>query len=166
MIKNFFQNQSLKLYLDRMLINFKTETITISKTLLRTQEHPNGNSIRTKVVIQPPKTRSSCRTVPIPDFLIPIIYKYKDRDDIYVITGTDHPLEPRACLRKYKKIIHSLDVSDYSDKDTFPFHAVYEEKLSLSKETAIINTHCLAAENIQIFNKKKRRKSFRGVKDR
>ena len=99
-------------------INFRTETITISKTLLRIQNKSSDAKARTEITMQNPKTQTSCRIVPIPDFLIQVLNTYKtDNPSVYVITGTDHPMEPRQCLRKFKKLTGDLHVSDYS------FHA-------------------------------------------
>ena len=38
--------------------------------------------------------------------------------DIYVITGTDYFMEPRTCLDKYKKILKTTGINDYT------FHAL------------------------------------------
>lgn len=95
-------------------ILFTKETIFIDKTMIRIQKKDTKDRTKTEVVIQHPKTESSVRTIPIPEFLMPMLRKYKGKDDHYVITGTDHFMEPRVCLRKFKKIIAKLDVADYT----------------------------------------------------
>lgn len=98
-------------------IHVNQGTIHISKTLLRMQNKMDPDIHKTEIVIQQPKTDSSIRVIPIPSFLLPILNKYKNEDDIFVITGKAHCMEPRVCLRKFKKIINQINVSDYS------FHA-------------------------------------------
>ena len=98
-------------------ILFTKETISVDKTMIRIQKKDTRDKTKTEVVIQHPKTESSVRTIPIPEFLMPMLRKYKDKNEIYVITGTEHFMEPRVCLRKFKKIIAKLDVADYT------FHA-------------------------------------------
>ena len=98
-------------------IKFIKETITINKTLIRVQKKNTSERIKTEVVVQKPKTESSNRTVPVPSFLIPVLKEYRGDDEQYVITGTDHYMEPRVCLRRFKKIIIKLDMGDYT------FHA-------------------------------------------
>lgn len=99
-------------------ISFITETITISKTLLRIQNKDSNMKRRTEITLQNPKTVTSGRIVPVPDFLIEEMKNYRSDDpSVYVITGTVTPMEPRQCLRRFKKLISALDVSDYS------FHA-------------------------------------------
>lgn len=98
-------------------ILFTKETITVDKTLIRIQKKATTDKTKTEVVIQRPKTESSFRTIPIPEFLIPKLKAYKGKPNQYVITGTEYYMEPRVCLRKFKKIIAKLDVADYT------FHA-------------------------------------------
>lgn len=95
-------------------IHLEQETISISKTLIRIQNKMDPNAHKTEIVIQQPKTESSIRIIPIPKFLIPVLQKYRDNEDIFVITGKPRCIEPRVCLRKFKKIIHKVEVSDYS----------------------------------------------------
>ncbi len=98
-------------------ILFTKETISVDKTMIRIQKKDTEDRGKTEVVIQHPKTESSVRTIPVPEFLMPMLKKYKGKDTVYVITGTEHFMEPRVCLRKFKKIIAKLDVADYT------FHA-------------------------------------------
>ena len=98
-------------------IKFIKETITVNKTLLRVQKKNSAERFKTEVRIQKPKTESSNRTVPIPSFLIPLLKEYRGKDEEYVITGTDHYMEPRVCLRKFKKLIAKIDMGEYT------FHA-------------------------------------------
>lgn len=98
-------------------ISFTKEIISVDKTLLRIQKKNTEDTTKTEVVITHPKTESSFRTIPVPEFLIPVLKEYTGKPDVYVISGTKHYIEPRVCLRKFKKIIAKLDVADYT------FHA-------------------------------------------
>lgn len=95
-------------------IHLDQGTMNISKTLIRIQNKMIPENHKTEIVIQQPKTDSSIRIIPIPVFLIPVLNQYKDDEDIFVITGKTHSIEPRVCLRKFKAIIHKTEVSDYT----------------------------------------------------
>ena len=95
-------------------IHLDQGSISINKTLIRIQNKMDPDSHKTEIVIQQPKTESSMRVIPVPTFLIPVLKVYKGDDDIFVITGRTHCMEPRVCLRKFKKIIHNTEVSDYT----------------------------------------------------
>lgn len=98
-------------------IIFTKEIIIIDKTLIRIQKKNTSGRAKTEVVIQKPKTESSNRTIPIPSFLIPVLKKYCGKEEEYVITGSEHFMEPRVCLRRFKNIISKIEIADYT------FHA-------------------------------------------
>lgn len=52
-----------------------------------------------------PKSKSSIRTVPIPDFLLAILKSKRKGDDFYIITGTCKPTEPRTMQNRFKAIL-------------------------------------------------------------
>lgn len=82
-------------------IDLKSNTIQINRTVSRI----SSGFGRTKVVIQPPKTSSSRRKIPIPKHLVPILKQLqkKHRDADWFLSGNSlKPVEPRC----YRKSIH------------------------------------------------------------
>ena len=99
-------------------MNLVQGILTVSKTLIRIQNKEDTNDSKTRIVIQKPKTSSSYRRIPIPDLLVnELLLSFHDDPECYVITGTDHYMEPRVCLRKFKKIVSELNMEHYT------FHA-------------------------------------------
>lgn len=99
-------------------IDLNNEIITVSKTLIRIQNKYGTDDKKTKIVLQKPKTESSSRKVPIPDCIKTVMTDFDHNNpDCFVITGNDHYMEPRVCLRKFKKIMYDLNMVDYT------FHA-------------------------------------------
>lgn len=76
-------------------------TIKISKTMYRLKDE-NGFS---KVVIEPPKTDSSNRIIPIPLFLISLVELYRTENEDYLLSNEklDY-VEPRLMQMKFKKM--------------------------------------------------------------
>ena len=101
-------------------IYLENNLVQIDKTLLRIQETNNISNYpnKTKVLIDKPKTAHSIRIVPLPEFIINHLRTMEKSPDIYVITGTDYFMEPRTCLDKYKKILKTTGINDYT------FHAL------------------------------------------
>ena len=81
-------------------IDFENGTLSISRTVQRINKH--GKS---EVVIGSPKSKTSVRTVPIPDFVIAILKKRKKDNDIFIITGNCKPTEPRTMQNRFKSIL-------------------------------------------------------------
>lgn len=92
-------------------IDFEKRTLTVSKTIQRVQCR-NGAK-RTKLIITEPKSESSKRTIPIPDYLLPLLRKYKADGDIYVISGKRKSVEPRTIQYRFAKILHNADLPSF-----------------------------------------------------
>ena len=81
-------------------IDFENGTLSVGRTVQRINKH--GKS---EVVIGTPKSKSSVRTVPIPDFVLNILRQKRKGDDFYIITGTSKPTEPRTMQNRFKSIL-------------------------------------------------------------
>ena len=83
-------------------IDFENETLSVSRTVQRINK--NGKS---EVVIGSPKSKSSVRVVPIPEFIFEILKKMRKDNNIFLITGTGKPTEPRTMQNRFKAILKS-----------------------------------------------------------
>lgn len=81
-------------------IDFQNETISGQRTVQIVNKH--GKS---EVVIGSPKSKSSVRIVPVPDFLLAFLKAKRKGDDFYIITGTSKPTEPRTMQNRFKAIL-------------------------------------------------------------
>ena len=88
-------------------IDFDNGTLMVSRTVQRINKH--GKS---EVVIGSPKSKSSIRIVPIPEFLLAILKKKRKNDDFYIITGTCKPTEPRTMQNRFKSVLKLCGIRD------------------------------------------------------
>lgn len=86
-------------------IDFGNGTISVSRTVQRINKH--GKS---EVVIGSPKSKSSVRNIPIPDFLLSILKQKRKDNDFYIITGTLKPTEPRTMQNRFKAILKDCGI--------------------------------------------------------
>ena len=84
-------------------IDMLNHKISISKTMQRIYV----NEKTTQVIINPPKTRSSIRDIPIPYMLNTILLDIKERRG-YVLTGTSRYIEPRVLQSYSHKVFSDL----------------------------------------------------------
>ncbi|MFT4007175.1 MAG: site-specific integrase [Lacrimispora sp.] len=95
-------------------------TMSIKRTVSRTKSF-NSSDSKTVLNIGTPKSRTSSRTIPLPDFLINIAKRYMlqgEKEGYYVLSGTDTPMDPRAYQKLYKRILIKAGVKDRK------FHAI------------------------------------------
>lgn len=99
-------------------IDLEQKIIRIEKTLIRVKNDNKNVKNKTIVILDEPKSTSSIRSIPIPNFLIPKLEKLKKDGFCFFLTGTENFIEPRSYTNHYKRIMKSIDISEYN------FHAL------------------------------------------
>lgn len=94
-------------------IDLKKGTLRIERTVMRIQDTDPLSGRKTKVIITPPKTYNSIRTIPVPKDVLQILKDNQGDKGAYVLTGTDKYMEPRALLSKYKSILKKANLPSY-----------------------------------------------------
>lgn len=99
-------------------IDLENNVIKIEKTLIRIKNYDKNINKKTIVILDEPKSASSIRNIPIPDFIVPILKKYKKYDECFFLTGNKKFIEPRSYTNHYKSIMKSINI------DIYNFHAL------------------------------------------
>lgn len=99
-------------------IDLGNNVIKIEKTLIRVKNDDKNRKTKTIVILDEPKSTSSIRNIPIPNFLIPKLEKLKKGEFCFFLTGTENFIEPRSYTNHYKNIMKSIQINEYN------FHAL------------------------------------------
>lgn len=95
-------------------IDMETGIMSISKTVSRIKTFQAGGK-KTELLVGTPKSRKSFRKIPLPSFLLKLICDNKSTtvdESIYVFSGKDVPVDPRAYQKLFKKILESAGVKE------------------------------------------------------
>ena len=84
-------------------IDLEKRILTVRHTIQRIQVR-NG-SRKTKIIMTEPKSESSKRSIPIPEFLVKILKEYCGKSKEFVLSGTEKPVEPRTMQNRFAKIL-------------------------------------------------------------
>lgn len=68
----------------------------------------------THLVISSPKSRSSIRQIPLPDFILPLLMAARTADDCYILSGTRKLIEPRTLQYRFKSLLKRLSLPQVS----------------------------------------------------
>ena len=92
-------------------INVTDGTITVSRTIERIYII-EGEKKHTELVINTPKTKNSCREIPMNKELLAMIKPLKKvvNDNFYVLTNDERPTEPRTYRNYYNRLMAKLDI--------------------------------------------------------
>ena len=86
-------------------------TVTVNRTIERIYV-VDGETKHTELVINTPKTKNSCREIPMNKELLAMVKPLKKvvNADFYVLTNEDKPTEPRTYRNYYHKLMAKLDI--------------------------------------------------------
>lgn len=84
-------------------IDLEQRIITVSKTLQRIKNTSGKGA--TKIIITPPKSKTSERQIPIPEIIFPLLNSVKMDGDCYILTGKKLFIEPRTLQYRFKSIL-------------------------------------------------------------
>ena len=92
-------------------INVADGTITVSRTIERIYII-EGEKKHTELIINTPKTKNSCREIPMSKELLAMIKPLKKvvNEDFYVLTNDERPTEPRTYRNYYNDLMVKLDI--------------------------------------------------------
>ena len=92
-------------------IDFSTGTLSVRRTVQRINKR--GSS---EVIIGSPKSKTSIRAVPIPEFLLKLLSQKKKGSNQFLLTGTAKPTEPRTMQYRFKAVLKACQLR------SVPFH--------------------------------------------
>lgn len=82
-------------------IDFDKNLLIVRRTVQR---------INSGILIDSPKTKSSLRSVPVPDFIMSILKKFRKPDNIYILSENIKSAEPRTLQRRFKSILKKVNL--------------------------------------------------------
>lgn len=112
-------------------IDFINNTISVTKTVQRVKCNEENCYNKTKLIITPPKTEHSIRTIPIPNFLVTILKEYRSEKDIYIFTNTNKPKDPRALEKHFKNLLLKCEIRE------LVFHSLRHTYATRSREAGV-----------------------------
>ena len=92
-------------------INVTDGILTVNRTIERIYII-EGEKKHTELVINTPKTKNSCREIPMNKELLGRLKPLKKvvNDDYYILTNDERPTEPRTYRNYYKRLMEKLDI--------------------------------------------------------
>lgn len=101
-------------------IDWESGFMSITKTVSRVKTFRQDTK-KTELVVGTPKSRNSMRKIPVPEFLLKLVQQRKlreDRENTFILTGKETPIDPRIFQKLYKKLLEEAHLRDRK------FHAI------------------------------------------
>jgi len=109
--------------------DYESGTLSITKTVTRVRNFSDG-AHKTLLLVGSPKSHKSTRKIPLPKFLIKL---FKDKEpccadkELYLMSGTTSPTDPRVYEKLFKRILSQAGVKDrkfHATRHTFATRAL------------------------------------------
>jgi integrase len=104
-------------------IDFDKKTISVRRTIQRLKY--NDSDQKTTISALSPKSQSSIRQIPMPDFIAELLIRYNQSN--YIISDNDKPLEPRTLQYRFKRILKLAglrEINFHTTRHTFVARAL------------------------------------------
>ena len=88
--------------------DFDKSTVTVRHTMQRIRNTDSASA--TKVIVTSPKSSTSLREIPIPEFLRSALESMKTDSNSFVLTGTNRYVEPRTMQYRFKSVLKKLNL--------------------------------------------------------
>lgn len=108
-------------------ISFSEKTLRVGYTMQRLQNENANRDAKTKIVITEPKTSSSRRVIPLPDFLLDVLRPFEGSEESFVLSGSEAYKEPRTMQYRFKKYLKEGQIAQvgfHSLRHTFATRCV------------------------------------------
>ncbi len=86
-------------------IDLNKGILKVERTVQRVYE--NG---ATRVMTGTPKSKSSVRSIPLPEFVTRVLKQFKTNGSDYVLSGADKPVEPRTLQYRFKALLQKINL--------------------------------------------------------
>lgn len=98
-------------------IDLNSNVLSINKSMQRIQNIDKNYPLKTKIVIEAPKSKNSIREIPLTDYVVECIKKVSDDQtkysaNLYFLTGNEKYMEPRTLQYRFKNYLEEAGV-DY-----------------------------------------------------
>jgi integrase len=106
-------------------IDFECRILRVRRTMQRINS--DGES-KTEIAFLTPKTETSTRNIPLPDFLLDVLTEQRAVSRCtYVLSARGKPVEPRTVQRRFKKLLSDAGVKEvnlHTTRHTFATRAL------------------------------------------
>jgi len=91
-------------------VDFGKKSLSINRTVQRIKNPNKGSEKKTILIAGTPKSDSSVRTIPIPEFLIPLLKSLKGSDDNYILSESDKIYDSRLLDSFFERTLVNCNI--------------------------------------------------------
>lgn len=121
-------------------IDFNNKSLIIKRTITRIKNKNEKIKSKTILIESTPKTDTSSRIIPIPNFLISMLNKFKTNNKYYLLSNSEKLYDPRLLESFYSRILKSCNIKQnkfHTIRHTFATRSI-ESKMDIKTLSEIL----------------------------
>ena len=121
-------------------IDFSNKSLIIKRTIIRIKNQNKNNSNKTFLIESTPKSETSRRIIPIPNFIINLLYEFKKNDNYFLLSNSEKLYDPRYLEAFYTRILRNCNIKNnkfHTLRHTFATRSI-ESKMDIKTLSEIL----------------------------
>lgn len=121
-------------------IDFSKKALIIKRTIIRVKDKEYKSNLKTILIESTPKSETSKRIIPIPNFIIELLKKYKSKDNYFILSNSEKLYDPRYLEIFYKRILKKCNIKNnkfHTLRHTFATRSI-ESKMDVKTLSEIL----------------------------
>lgn len=121
-------------------IDFSNKSLIIKRTIIRIKSQDNNSKTKTILIESTPKSETSKRVIPIPNFIIELLKDFKEKDNYFILSNSDKLYDPRYLESFYKRILKKCNIKNnkfHTLRHTFATRSI-ESKMDIKTLSEIL----------------------------
>ena len=121
-------------------IDFSNKSLTIKRTIIRVKNSNKNNTNKTYLLESTPKSETSKRIIPIPNFIIKLLKDFKQNDNYFLLSSSEKLYDPRYLELFYTRILKKCNIKNnkfHTLRHTFATRSI-ESKMDIKTLSEIL----------------------------
>lgn len=121
-------------------IDFSHKSLTIKRTIIRVKNQDKNNNVKTILIESTPKSETSKRIIPIPNFIIDMLKELKQDDSYFLLSNSEKLYDPRYFESFYTRILKKCNIKNnkfHTLRHTFATRSI-ESKMDIKTLSEIL----------------------------
>lgn len=121
-------------------INFDKKVLCVKRTIERIKNNSNNIKNKTLLIESTPKSETSNREIPIPDFIIEILKQFKENDNSFILSKSKKLYDPRVFELFYARLLKNNNIyyaNFHTIRHTFATRSI-ESKMDIKTLSEIL----------------------------
>lgn len=126
-------------------IDFNHKSLSVKRTIERIKNKDTNITSKTILIESTPKSDSSNRVIPIPNFIMELLKSYQNKDSYFLLSNSEKLYDPRLLESFYSRILNKCDIKHnkfHTLRHTFATRSI-ESKMDIKTLSEILGHSCI-----------------------